>query len=142
MIKQHYSGSARRSMNIIWNAAGSYDFDPPFLAFFQNGQPDDYLNMIIGLSVKWLDFPRITGFFERLGTGSTRDEASSVLWLGIENCMAFGDGANDLTRVRMAGLGVAMSNACPEVLAAADHVTLSNDEDGVAVAIRKMVLFK
>ena len=62
------------------------------------------------------------------------------LGLGLENCMAFGDGANDLTMVRMAGMGVAMSNACPEVLAAADHVTLSNDEDGVAVAIRKMVL--
>ena len=58
------------------------------------------------------------------------------LGLGLENCMAFGDGANDLTMVRMAGLGVAMSNACPEVLAAADHVTLSNDEDGVAAAIR------
>ena len=58
------------------------------------------------------------------------------LGLGLENCMAFGDGANDLTMVRMAGLGVAMSNACPEVLAAADHVTLSNDEDGVAAAMR------
>ena len=87
MIKQHYSGSARRSMNIIWNAAGSYDFDPPFLAFYPNGQPDDYLNMIIGLTVKWLDFPRITDFFERLGQGPTLDEASSVLWLGIENCI-------------------------------------------------------
>ena len=64
------------------------------------------------------------------------------LGLGLENCMAFGDGANDLTMVRMAGMGVAMSNACPEVLAAADHVTLSNDEDGVAAVIRKMVLFK
>ena len=58
------------------------------------------------------------------------------LGLGLENCMAFGDGANDLTMVRMAGMGVAMSNACPEVLAAADHVTLSNDEDGVAAAMR------
>ena len=64
------------------------------------------------------------------------------LGLGLENCMAFGDGANDLTMVRMAGMGVAMSNACPEVLAAADHVTLSNDEDGVAAVIRKMVLFE
>ena len=64
------------------------------------------------------------------------------LGFGLENCMAFGDGANDLTMVRMAGMGVAMSNACPEVLSAADHVTLSNDEDGVAVAIRKMVLFE
>ena len=87
MIKQHYTGSARRSVNIIWNAAGNYDFDPPFLAFFANGQPDDYLNMIIGLTVKWLDFARITDFFVRLGEGSKRDEASSILWLGIENCV-------------------------------------------------------
>ena len=58
------------------------------------------------------------------------------LGFGLENCMAFGDGANDLTMVRMAGVGVAMSNACPEVLAAADRVTLSNDEDGVAAVLR------
>ena len=50
--------------------------------------------------------------------------------------MAFGDGVNDLTMVRMAGVGVAMSNACPEVLAAADRVTLSNDEDGVTAVFR------
>ena len=87
MIKQHYSGSARRSVNIIWNAAQSYGFDPPFLAFFANGQPDDYLNMIIGLTVKWLDFERITDFFLRLGQGASLDEASGVLWLGIENCI-------------------------------------------------------
>ena len=57
------------------------------------------------------------------------------LGLGLENCMAFGDGANDLTMIQAAGIGVAMSNACPEVLAAADYVTLSNDEDGVAAAL-------
>ena len=57
------------------------------------------------------------------------------LGFGLENCMAFGDGANDLTMIQAAGIGVAMSNACPEVLAAADYVTLSNDEDGVAAAL-------
>ena len=57
------------------------------------------------------------------------------LGLGLENCMAFGDGANDLTMVQAAGIGVAMANACHEVLAAADYVTLSNDEDGVAAAL-------
>lgn len=54
----------------------------------------------------------------------------------LANCMAFGDGLNDLSMVRMAGIGVAMANAAPEVLAAADHVTLSNDADGVAAALR------
>ena len=54
----------------------------------------------------------------------------------LANCMAFGDGLNDLSMVRMAGIGVAMANAAPAVLAAADYVTLSNDEDGVAEALR------
>ena len=54
----------------------------------------------------------------------------------LANCMAFGDGLNDLSMVKMAGTGVAMANAAPEVLAAADYVTLSNDADGVAAALR------
>ena len=54
----------------------------------------------------------------------------------LANCMSFGDGLNDLSMVHMAGIGVAMANAAPEVLAAADYVTLSNDEDGVAAALR------
>ena len=51
---------------------------------------------------------------------------------GLANCMAFGDGLNDLTMVACAGCGVAMANAEPEVKAAAKLVTKSNDEDGVA----------
>lgn len=87
MIKQHYTGSSRRALNIIWNAAGSYDFDPSFLAFFPNGDADTYFNMVIGLAAKWLDLERIDAFFEGLGTGNTAQEASAVLWLGIENCV-------------------------------------------------------
>ncbi len=56
-------------------------------------------------------------------------------WM-LANCMSFGDGLNDLSMVRMAGTGVAMANAAPEVRAAADYVTLSNDDDGVAAALR------
>ncbi len=87
MIKQHYTGSSRRAMNLIWNAAGDYQWESPFLAFHPNGESDDYLNMVIGLSAKWLDRGRITDFFERLGEGPTLDEISALLWLGIENCV-------------------------------------------------------
>ena len=62
------------------------------------------------------------------------------LGLSLANCISFGDGANDLTMVEAAGVGVAMANACPEVLAAADYVTASNDEDGVAAALRHFCL--
>lgn len=61
------------------------------------------------------------------------------LGFGMEHVMAFGDGLNDLTMVRDAGVGVAMANAEPEVLAAAKVVTASNDEDGVALAIERML---
>ena len=64
---------------------------------------------------------------------------AEALGLTLANCMAFGDGGNDLTMVEAAGVGVAMANACPEVLAAADYTTLSNDEDGVAAALRKFL---
>lgn len=46
--------------------------------------------------------------------------------------VAFGDGTNDVTMVKAAGVGVAMANASPETLAAADLVAPSNQEDGVA----------
>ena len=57
------------------------------------------------------------------------------LGLSSANCIAFGDGGNDLTMIEAAGVGVAMANAAPEVLAAADYVSCSNDEDGVAKAL-------
>lgn len=57
------------------------------------------------------------------------------LGLSSANCIAFGDGRNDLTMIEAAGVGVAMANAHPDVRAAADDVTLSNDEDGVAAAL-------
>ncbi len=56
-----------------------------------------------------------------------------------ENIIAFGDAQNDLTMLQLAKIGVAMANAAPEVLAIADHVTKSNDEDGIAVALKHFI---
>ena len=87
MIKKRYTGSARRARNIIWNAAGRYDFDPPFMAFFPNGTPDDYFNMVAGLAVKWLDMDRLWAFFLRYESARRAAEFDEFLWLGIENCV-------------------------------------------------------
>ena len=87
MIKKHYSGSARRARNIIWNAAGRYDFDPPFMAFYANGVPDHYFNMVAGLVDKWLDMDRIWSFFEGYTYARKADEFDDLLWMGLENCM-------------------------------------------------------
>lgn len=61
--------------------------------------------------------------------------------LGLQRAhtMAFGDGLNDLSMIRDAGIGVAMENACGEVLSAADYVTAHNDAHGVAKGIEKYV---
>ena len=61
------------------------------------------------------------------------------LGIGMEHVMAFGDSYNDMNMLEEAGIGVAMGNASEEIKAAADVITLSNDEDGVAdMVIRKL----
>lgn len=45
---------------------------------------------------------------------------------------AFGDDSNDVEMLKMCGKGITVANAVPETIAAADEITLSNDEDGVA----------
>ena len=66
--------------------------------------------------------------------------AALCRYLGIdpERSIAVGDAPNDLPMIRTAGLGVAMGNAKPEVLEAADVVVADNDHDGCAEAIRLM----
>ena len=56
-----------------------------------------------------------------------------------ENIMTIGDELNYYEMVKMAGLGVAMENGHPEVKRVADELTLTNNENGVAHAIRKFV---
>jgi Cof subfamily protein (haloacid dehalogenase superfamily) len=54
-----------------------------------------------------------------------------------EQVLAFGDMPNDLPMLEWAGHGVAVANAHPDVLAAADEVTGSNEEDGVAAFLER-----
>lgn len=57
--------------------------------------------------------------------------------LGIDpaQTIAFGDAENDIPMLQTAGIGVAMGNAVEAVRSAADHVTLSNNDDGIAAAL-------
>ena len=50
--------------------------------------------------------------------------------------MAIGDNLNDESMIRMAGVGVAMENAAPEIKKIASFITKSNNNNGVAYAIR------
>lgn len=72
--------------------------------------------------------------------GEALRKLAAHLGLDISQTMAIGDGLNDLSMLRAAGIGVAMENACPEAKQAADYVTGSCDESGVAAAIRRFCL--
>lgn len=63
-----------------------------------------------------------------------------LLGMEREEMIACGDGFNDLSMIEFAGLGVAMENAVRPVRNAADYVTLSNNDDGVAHVVEKFCL--
>lgn len=83
-------------------------------------------------------------FLEFFSSDIGKDKALGLLAerLGIDvsETIAVGDNYNDLEMLRFAGLGVAMGNAPDEVKEAADFVTVSNNEDGVARVIEQFVL--
>lgn len=60
--------------------------------------------------------------------------------IDLTDVVAIGDGVRDVPMLQLAGLGVAMGNAQDSVKACADVVTLTNVEDGVAVALEKAIL--
>lgn len=62
-----------------------------------------------------------------------------VLGIGTEEVIAFGDAENDIPMLRAAGMGVAVGNAAQAVKEAADMVTLSNNDDGIADALEKLL---
>ena len=87
MIKKKTSANERRARNIIWNAAGCYDMEPAFMAYFPDGSPDYYFDMVIGLLYKWFDEEKLEAFFESYSSDRRSDEFDAFLWLGLENCL-------------------------------------------------------
>lgn len=76
----------------------------------------------------------------RVDKGRAVARIAEQLRIAPQRVMAIGDAPNDLGMLRWAGRGVAVRNAWPEVLAMADVVVPSNNDDGVAVALERFVL--
>lgn len=57
-----------------------------------------------------------------------------------EELVCIGDNENDISMIKLAGLGIAMGNAISEVKNIADYITDTNKRDGVAKAIEKFIL--
>lgn len=110
------------------------------------GDPDELIRTESELSLRLqgrISVYRSEPFFlELVPQGIDKARSLTVLLdeLGMtrEQMVAMGDGYNDLSMIRFAGMGVAMANAQEPVKKAADYITLSNDEDGVAAAVEKL----
>lgn len=123
------------------------DFNPSKLVLISDN-PDS----IDQLEQRWekrlsgvLDVMRSEDFYlEVVPSGVSKANTLSVLldMLGMktEDVIAIGDGVSDVGMIQQAAVGIAMGNARDSVKRCADRVTLSNDEDGVAVALEKIFL--
>lgn len=105
----------------------------PFFTIEQEAEVLPHLHSVA--SARWYpDFTDITASKANKGEGLVAmAEAEGI---AIADTMAFGDGGNDVTILRQAGIGVAMGNAVDDVKATADYVTTSVDDDGIANALK------
>lgn len=117
--------------------------EPHPTKLLMTGDPADMLkaeNELSEILGDRMDIFRSAPFFLELVPKGI-DKAKSLLRLLAKinltpaDMIAFGDGYNDLSMLKLAGMGVAMQNAAPEVRAEADYITLSNEEDGIAAAL-------
>ena len=83
-------------------------------------------------------------FLEIVPMGINKAKGLSILLdkIGMQpsELIAVGDGYNDTPMLQFAGMGVAMGNAAEEIKKAADMVTESNNDDGVAIALEHLIL--
>lgn len=91
-----------------------------------------------------LSFPSKTTYYEIIPSSVSKTKAIQILQekygIHTEQILAIGDNFNDIDMLIHSGLGIAMGNAPDKVRQMANEVTETNDNDGVALAIRKHIL--
>lgn len=82
-----YGKEEQRARNLVWNAAGCYDMDIPFLAFLPSGEADIYRNTILGLLYKWSgnSFTTILRFFASYQHSHKQELFDELLFLALES---------------------------------------------------------
>lgn len=107
---------------------------------------------LVGLENHWkrrldgvLDVFRSEPFFLevvgcRVNKANTLAAVMEMEGIKTDDIVVFGDGVADVTMLQLASLGIVMGNAPGSVKRCADYITLSNNEDGVAVAVEKAFL--
>ena len=85
---------------------------------------------------RWVVEINVTG----VSKGAALEELAAELGIDSRHAVAFGDYPNDLPMLAWAGKSIAPANAHSSVLAEVDEVTEANDEDGVALAIERLLV--
>ena len=80
-----YSARQRRAINLVWTASGDYQFEPQFLAIKSDGQPDFYMNCIIGLVHKWFGDEMPKRLFSSWAGDARQSTFDELAWLALEN---------------------------------------------------------
>ncbi len=76
---------------------------------------------------------------QKVDKATSLDHMLKTIGLAKEDAICCGDGFNDISMIKYAGVGVAMGNAQPAVKEAADYITATNDEDGLVQVIEKFI---
>lgn len=119
-----------------------YDVEELQLYFFSRSAPTQVKEIL-------KQFPEIYAaytsayveiFSQKASKGTALSALASYLGIFTEEIACIGDSENDLSMFRASGMKFAVGNAIPELKAQADHILPSNNQNGVAEAVRKYLL--
>lgn len=88
MNASSYTEVQRRAANQIWSAAGDYDFEPLFMALHgSQGDPDFYMNLIIGLAYRYYGKELVTSLFDQWNGDVRQNMLDDLTWVYLENAL-------------------------------------------------------
>lgn len=142
---KHYAENNNVKLNII-DSLDDKNIAPTKIVLI--GESEALTDLHKKLHEKFKDYVDLTRskpeFLEISHPEATKGEAlkklANILKIPREEIIAIGDEMNDLDMIEYAGCGVAIGNACEKLKKAADIVTLSNNDDGVADVIERLIL--
>lgn len=146
--QKHQTECWAASVGNVWRETFPEDFSTHEWMKFGFNIEDDELRQIILEELSENQLLEVTNSsltnleVNAVGVNKARaiEKVCGLLGLTMNQVMALGDSLNDLAMIKEAGIGVAMGNAQPIVKEAADWVTVTNEESGVAEAIKKWCL--
>ncbi|MCC8166120.1 MAG: Cof-type HAD-IIB family hydrolase, partial [Planctomycetes bacterium] len=136
--------SNRMGLRLVENICDALDFAPAKILV---AAPEEILSRheeaICASYVEELSFIRSTPYYlETTCRGVDKGRAVQGilqrLGLSTTDLVAFGDADNDFSLCKLAGIGIAMGNACDDLKAVTDMVTTTNNDDGIACALEKL----